>query len=379
MVVATRPRHRVLVVDDEETIGRSIGRILKLHEISTATTVARGVELAQTIDPELVIVDFYLPDGTGKDVIDALRAAGNRAPVLLMSGAVDLEEWSEWAFYAADDFLPKPFPAEQLRAKVERLLTNYELEQTAARQHAELAALHGANARESEAARTLLDRMTQRSSFDPAQVKVESLSAGAFGGDVVLGQNLPDGRYRWLVGDVTGHTLASALVTIPISMMFYATTKRSVDLAEVCQTMDKELGSLLPVTMFFAATACELDRAKGTLRIVNAGCPEVLVKRGTGEVDIYGSTQPPLGITHGLVEASVTDITVNPGDRIYAFTDGLVERCSPDGMLFGPERVRELVARARPEDAFELLSAAWRAYAPDQELTDDLSIIEVIV
>lgn len=378
MVAATRPRHRVLVIDDEETIARSIGRILKIHDVATATTVARGVDLATTMDPELVIVDFYLPDGTGKDVIDALRASGSRAPVLLMSGAIDLEEWSEWAFFAADDFLPKPFPAEQLRGKVERLLTNYELEQTAARQHAELAALHEANARESEAARTLLDRMTQRSSFDPSLVKVESLSAGAFGGDVVLGQNLSDGRYRWLVGDVTGHTLASALVTIPISMIFYATTKRGVDLAEVCQTMDRELGSLLPVTMFFAAAACELDRARGSLRIVNAGCPEVLVKRQTGKVDIYLSTQPPFGISRGLVESSVTEITVSPGDRIYAFTDGLIERCSADGVLFGPERVRELVAHARPEDVFDTLCAAWREYASGQ-LTDDLSIIEVIV
>ncbi|MEO8842673.1 MAG: fused response regulator/phosphatase [Kofleriaceae bacterium] len=377
MVAATRPRHRVLVVDDEETIARSIGRILKIHDVATATTAAQGVELATSIDPELVIVDFYLPDGTGKDVIDALRAAGNRAPVLLMSGAVDLEEWTEWAFFAADDFLAKPFPAEQLRAKAERLLTNFELERTAARQHAELAVLHAANARESDAARTLLDRMTQRSSFDPSQVKVESLSAGTFGGDVVMGQHLPDGRYRWLVGDVTGHTLASALVTIPISMMFYATTKRDIPLAEVCQTMDRELGSLLPATMCFAATVCELDRVRGTLRIVNAGCPDVLVRRTRGAVDIYPSAQPAFGITRGeLVDASVTEITVSPGDRIYAFTAGLIERC---GSKDGNVRVRQLVAAARPEQAFAALSAAWRECAPGQALSDDLSIIEVIV
>ncbi|HEY0250746.1 MAG TPA: response regulator, partial [Kofleriaceae bacterium] len=217
MVAVPKTRHRVLVVDDEETIARSIARILRTHDVTTATTCARGLELARTIDPELVIVDFYLPDGTGKDIVAALRETGSRAPVLIMSGAVDVAEWADWAFYAVDDFLPKPFPPEQLRAKVDRLITQFDLERTAARQHAELQALHEAQARETEAARKLLDRMTQRSHFDPAYVKLEALSAGTFGGDSVLGHTLGDGRYRWLVGDVTGHTLASALVTIPIS------------------------------------------------------------------------------------------------------------------------------------------------------------------
>ncbi|MFT3694104.1 MAG: fused response regulator/phosphatase [Kofleriaceae bacterium] len=376
---SAKPSHRVLVVDDEETIGRSIARILKAHQVSTATTVARGIELARTIDPELVIVDFYLPDGTGKDVVEALRATGNRAPVLIMSGAVDATEWAEWAFYAADDLLPKPFPPDQLRAKAERLLSQFVLEQTAARQHAELQALMAAQARETDAARKLLDRMTQRSQFDPAHVKVEALSAGPFGGDSVLGQTLDDGRYRWLVGDVTGHTLASALVTIPISLIFYATTRRNMPMAEMVQTMDRELGAMLPVSMFFAAQALELDREAGTLTVVNAGCPDVVIKRANGDIESIESTEPPLGIMRGAVLPEPVVVKVAPGDRIFAFTDGLVERCSEDGTLFGPERVRQLIGRATPEAAFEKLSSAWRDYAPGTALADDLSIIEVIV
>ena len=379
MVTAARLKHRVLVVDDEETIARSIARIMKAHDVVTANTAARGIELARDTNPDLVITDFYLPDGTGKDIITALRATGSHAPVLLMSGAVDLEEWAEWAFFAADDFLPKPFVPDQLRVKADRLLTNFETEQTAARQHVELAALHAANEREAEAARTLLERMTQRGSFDPAQVKVESISAGQFGGDVVLGQTLPDGRYRWLVGDVTGHTLASALVTVPISLIFYALTNRDTALVEMCEAMDVELGAMLPVSMFFAGTVCELDRGAGTLRIVNAGCPDVMIKRTNGDIDVLASTQPPFGIMRGELPCEVTSIHVEHGDRIYAFTDGLVERCSEDGTLFGPERVRQLLGRATASEAFEKLSTAWRDYAPGQQLTDDLSIIEVIV
>lgn len=379
-VVSPRLRHRVLVVDDEETIARSIARILKAHDVSVATTCAKGIEFARTLDPELVIVDFYLPDGTGKDIVDALRATGSRAPVLLMSGAIDAAEWADWAFYAADDFLPKPFPPEQLRAKAERLIAQFDLEQTAARQHAELQALHEAQARETDAARKLLDRMTQRGHFDPAFVKVEALSAGTFGGDSVLGYTMEDGRYRWLVGDVTGHTLASALVTIPISQIFYETATRNVSIVEVTQMIDRELGAMLPVSMFFAATMLELDRSTETLTVINCGCPDVVIKLAAGGgIMSLESTQPPLGILRGMIDPTPVMVPVSKGDRILAFTDGLVERCSEDGTLFGPERVRQLIGRAAPENAFEKLSAAWRDYAPGTALADDLSIIEVIV
>ncbi len=350
-----------------------------MHDVAIARTKAEATEILQNVVPDLAIIAFCLPDGLGREVVAAVRHTGNIAPVLLMSDAMEVVDLADWAFHETDDILPKPFNGDLLRTKVDRLISEHEIAVRSARERAALEALQLANTREADTARRLLDRMTQRSHFDPQLVKVESLSAGQFGGDVVLGQTLPDGKYRWLVGDVTGHTLASALVTIPISLIFYATAKRGVPLVELAVTMDRELGALLPVTMFFAATALELDRVAGTLTLINAGCPDVIIKRANGDLDALESTQPPLGIMKGLLDPLVLTVPVFPGDRILAFTDGLVECCSQDGALFGPERVRQLVGRASSEAAFEKLSAAWRDYAPGTELADDLSIIEVIV
>lgn len=377
MVTAAVPKQRVLVVDDEPVLGRAITRMLGSCEVVTTPGVSAAVELLATFSPDLLIVDFYLPDGTGREVISALRKTGSRAPVLLMSGSLDLSAWAEWGVSLADDFLQKPFETQELRHKAGRLLDAFAREQNAERQRAELLVLQEAAAREAEAARVLLERMVKRGQFDPAFVRVESIGAGTFSGDVVYGSAMPDGRYRWMVGDVTGHTLASALVTIPVSLIFYACVRRDVPLVEMTRTLDRELASMLPVSMFFATTACELDRERGTLSVLNAGCPDVLIRHADGQITCLPSLQPPLGILRGSTPAETTIQRVTPGDRIYAFTDGLVEHASEDGTLFGLQRVRELLANGPADQAFARLATSWREHAP--KLADDLSVVEVIV
>jgi two-component system, HptB-dependent secretion and biofilm response regulator len=348
-------RRRVLVIAADPAIADA----LHAHDVMVATTAAEAL----AFEPELVVLD-YAP--AAQHAMAELRGAGLRAPILLLSGAGEIERWAEWGTHPADDFLIKPFAPERLLAKAERLLQIFAIEER--------------NEIEAEAARKLLDKMVQRGHFDPLRVKVESLSAGTFGGDVVLARDLGDGRYRWLLGDVTGHTLASALVTIPISMMFYTSTSKHVPLREVVESIDQELGVLLPVTMFLAAIACELDRVRGTLTVINAGCPDVLVRHAGAPFEAIASTSPPLGAIRDVGwQAEPVTCKVSRGDRIYAMTDGLLDVRGDDGALFGMEGVRAALEGAALDDGFAALTSAWRAHAGAHALDDDLSIIEVAV
>jgi hypothetical protein len=242
----------------------------------------------------------------------------------------------------------------------------------------ELRRAHARREHEDNAARRLLQRMLRRNQFDPDHVRYATHLVGTFGGDVVFGRTLDDGRYRWLVGDVTGHTLASALVTIPISMVFHAMTQKGLPLEAMVETMDTQLQAQLPADIFFTATACELDRARGTLAIANAGAPEVVVCHRSGTIELFGSTGLPLGITPS--PATLRTVAVAPGDRIYVFTDGLLEVRDPRGELFELDAVCHALTSVAPHEAFAALEAAWRAHAtPGQVLEDDLSIVEVIV
>lgn len=130
--------------------------------------------------------------------------------------------------------------------------------------------------------------------------------------------------------------------------------------------------------MFFAAATCELDRARGTLSVANAGAPEVVVCHRSGAIEMIGSAAPPLGILP--TAAAIRTLAVAPGDRIYVFTDGLLEIRNARGELFELDGVCRALTSVAPPAAFDALAAAWRAHAvPGQVLEDDLSIVEVVV
>lgn len=83
--------YKVLVVDDEETIRRSLERLLTSfgHTVSHAATVAEA--LAMLDGHDVVIADQLLPGGLGTDIISAIRASGRPIRVALMTGRVSLD------------------------------------------------------------------------------------------------------------------------------------------------------------------------------------------------------------------------------------------------------------------------------------------------
>lgn len=117
---------RILVIDDAPAIVRltevALGR--EDYEVTTELTGEAGVSAAFDQIPDLVILDIALPDISGWEVLTRLRADERTAdiPVLIMS-AHDSEDVRQRAnLTVASSFLGKPFPPEQLRIDVRRLL-----------------------------------------------------------------------------------------------------------------------------------------------------------------------------------------------------------------------------------------------------------------
>jgi len=127
---------RVLVVDDDPGLRRSLGMILgdAEHDVVQATNGSEGLEAARDHDPDVVLCDVRMPEMDGIEFLERYREAGGRALVIVMTayGSTDLavEAMKKGAY----DYIPKPFGAdevlltlqkaqerEQLRAEVGRL------------------------------------------------------------------------------------------------------------------------------------------------------------------------------------------------------------------------------------------------------------------
>ena len=114
---------RIIVVDDEHAIAEGVAAYLRRegHEIETAATPARAIELGRTA-PDLIVLDLMLAGGSGFDVLRTLRGEGRQVPVIILSARVDLVDRVTGLELGADDYVTKPFEPRELVARVGAVL-----------------------------------------------------------------------------------------------------------------------------------------------------------------------------------------------------------------------------------------------------------------
>ena len=115
---------RVLVVEDEQELLKHIRSIFE-HEyiaVDTASDGEKGSYLARTNDYDVIVLDNRLPGKTGLDICKDIRAAGKTVPILILSVIAETMTKVSLLNTGADDYLQKPFAAEELVARVRALL-----------------------------------------------------------------------------------------------------------------------------------------------------------------------------------------------------------------------------------------------------------------
>lgn len=114
-VLASQDGLRILVVDDDPTFARMAARCVQvalpetLVSVSRAGTGALAISNALARPPDLIVLDYQLPDTTGVEVLSEIRARhGHHAEVLVASGALSVNE--RWRFHilGVRDFVDKP-------------------------------------------------------------------------------------------------------------------------------------------------------------------------------------------------------------------------------------------------------------------------------
>lgn len=116
---------RILIVDDEEAMIKLIEDILKHAdfnlEVKSTLKGLNSLVVAGEFKPDLVILDMYLDDVDGKEVLASLKqVVKNSCKVLMISGDPTIQD--ELKKWGTDDFLPKPFSAEDILSRIRNLL-----------------------------------------------------------------------------------------------------------------------------------------------------------------------------------------------------------------------------------------------------------------
>jgi serine phosphatase RsbU (regulator of sigma subunit) len=150
--------------------------------------------------------------------------------------------------------------------------------------------------------------------------------------------------------DAMGHGLdAAVMATLAIGAYRHA-RRTDVGLADLYAAMDAAVSDRFDPEHFATAQMARLDVDSGRLHWVNAGHPPPLLLRAgrvVGDLD----SPPTLPVGFGGATPIVTGTTLQRGDRVLFYTDGLIEEHSEGGAEFGERRLRDRIERVEREGA----------------------------
>ena len=119
----------ILIADDDPKLLKMVRRTL-LYEGFDVITAADGRETLNQVEtktPDLLILDWMMPELDGIDVLIRLREAGNEIPVLMLTARDAVENRVEGLNKGADDYLVKPFAPSELLARLNALARRYKI------------------------------------------------------------------------------------------------------------------------------------------------------------------------------------------------------------------------------------------------------------
>lgn len=223
--------------------------------------------------------------------------------------------------------------------------------------------------------RGLLPRQNLR--FPGWQVHYHYQPAGLVSGDYcdLIQPENGGGRLFFFLGDVSGKGVAASMLMSHLHAMFRSLTSVGMPLEQMMELANRVFCESTTAGQY-ATLVCGRASRTGEVEICNAGHPPSLLLR-KGEVSNIESTGLPLGM-FSTGRYPVTRTTLEPGDTLFLYTDGLSEAHDRSGVEFGVTRVSQFVSE-RHALAPEALTAAClenlKHHAAGATRTDDLTIM----
>jgi len=211
--------------------------------------------------------------------------------------------------------------------------------------------------------------------FSHFQVSGTNQSCLAVGGDYFDLMELNADQTAFVIADVCGKGLGAALVTAMLQGTFSAMTLGQ-EPARICAHVNRFMCARSEVkryaTLFFG-----ILHTSGRLEFINAGHLPPLLVRADRVESVFPARCIPLGLFPDT-EFKAGSSTLEPGDTLVLYTDGVNEAMNPQGKQFGTDRLREVAAQhasARIEELQAGILTAVEKFTQGAPQADDLTLL----
>ena len=385
---------RVVLVDDSAAQRALLKTILKRSglDVIAVGSAADALTILDDPMPTVVLCDWMMPGMSGPEFCERVRERDHRhyVYILILTSLQEKDAPARALDVGADDFLPKPVNPHELRARIRAGIRVVEMQAQLLAQNQAISDAYASIERDLTQARALQRALLPEPecSFGCLQAGFLLRSAGKVGGDMVGLFPAGPGRMGVYSLDVSGHGVASALLSARAAGMFanIATERdgggwRSLAEAsavEIIEEINSRLLAEIETDLYFTVALTIIEEDTGQLELVQAGHPHPIVRRAGGGIEFVGVGGLPVGLVSGATWQSVR-LDLKPGDQLLLQSDGFVECPLPDGGMLGEEDLARLFLTAEfpgaPFDLLEHLLDQLCEFAGTTEFPDDVSAV----
>ncbi len=184
-------------------------------------------------------------------------------------------------------------------------------------------------------------------------------------------------RLGLVVGDVSGKGVPAALLVSTLHSSLRLLAERISICPELFARLNKHILDSSAPNKFITLFVAELDLERGELAYVNAGHNPGLVLRARGGIEQLGSGGLPLGLLPGA-SYRIERISLEPGDLLCLYSDGITEAAAPDDEEFGLDRLAQLLSDQQNDPIDVLLGkigSAVSLFAAGAPQADDQTLL----
>ncbi|WP_263139278.1 fused response regulator/phosphatase [Pseudomonas alcaligenes] len=375
-------RLSILIAEDNAADRMLLSTIVNRqgHRALTASNGLEAVALFLQEQPQLVLMDALMPVMDGFEAARRIKqlAGEELVPIIFLTSLTEGEALVRCLEAGGDDFLAKPYNRVILEAKIKAMDRLRRLQATVLHQR-DLIAKHNEHLlTEQRVAKAVFDKVAHSGCLSSPNIRYLQSPYALFNGDLLLAAFKPSGGMHVLLGDFTGHGLPAAIGAMPLAEVFYSMTAKGYAMRDILREANTKLKRILPVGVFCCATLLNLSFQRRVLEVWNGGLPDGYLHRGEqGDVVPLVSRHLPLGV---LEPAAFDDkYEVYPlvtGDRVFLWSDGVLETCNIVGERFGDDRLRAVFAdNQEPARLFDEIQQALVDFRGEAQ--DDVSMIEL--
>lgn len=376
-------QYRILVVDDEPDLEHLVQQRMRremragLYSFKFAHNGVEALELLEKdTGIDMVLSDINMPQMDGLTLLEQIPTVNPNIRSVIISAYGDMKNIRTAMNRGAFDFITKPIDFQDLRVTIERTLRHLVLWREALASRNKLVALQNELDIASQMQKSILPTVfPDRPSY---HTFANMVPAREVGGDFYDILHLDDDRVGLAIADVSDKGVHAALFMMSSRTLLKGAAIGNFEPGKVLHEVNNLLCENNEASMFVTVFYGVFNPANKTLTYANGGHNPPLIVHPDG-------SSMPLPTTKGAILGVTVDapyeqnsVTLDSGDIVVLYTDGVTEAMNGDGEEFGMERLHEVFTKTPPstaQQANEAIFDAVHAFAGETPQSDDITCL----